>query len=301
MDARQLRYFLTIVDAGGVTRAAEQLFVSQPSLSQALNTLENELGVPLFHRVGRRLVLSEAGADLVGPARTVLRDLDAARAVVDAHRGVRSGRLDLVSMPSPGIEPLASLVASFSREHPGVTLSVGAAFTPEEVLDLVSDGSAEIGLVGAREPLQARGLTVVELGEQPLVLVVARGSDAFSGRPEVTRDDLAGQPVVVSQRGSLMRWFVDDLGATGAPANIVVEVAHRTSILPLVVAGVGHAVLPQAWRPLAERLGLDVLTLTPRSVLRICLVHRDAALTPAATAFLAVAQRRDGDPADLGT
>ncbi|MDC5696818.1 LysR family transcriptional regulator [Intrasporangium calvum] len=299
MDVRQLRYFLAIVDAGGVTRAAEQLFVSQPSLSQALNSLETELGVPLFHRVGRRLVLSEAGRDLIGAARTVLRDLDAARALVDAHRGVRSGRLDLVTMPSPGIEPLASLTASFLREHPGVTLNVGAAFTPEEAVDAIEKGSAEVALVGSREPLHARGLRVVHLDEQPLVLVVARGAAVFDGRTMISRDHLAGQPVVASQRGSLMRWFVDDLAARGTSAHLVVEVAHRTSILPLVDAGVGHAVLPEAWRPLAERLGLVVLPIEPHSVLRISLVHRHSGLTPVATAFLETARRLRNDAANL--
>ncbi|MHA3838183.1 LysR family transcriptional regulator [Terrabacter sp. AAH1] len=292
MDARQLRYFLAIVDAGGMTRAAEHLYVSQPSLSQALTTLEGELGVPLFHRVGRRLVLSEAGHDLVGPARTVLRDLEAARAVVDAHRGVRSGRLDLASMPSPGIEPFTSLVSAFTEEHPGVTVSVAAAFTPEEVVDLVADGSAEVGLAGSREPLQAGGLAVLDLQQQPLVLVVSSATSVFDGLSEVRRDDLAGEPFVVSQRGSLMRWLVDDLAASGGPASIVVEVAHRTSILPLVVAGVGHAVLPDAWRPLAERVGLTVLPIVPPSVLRICLVHRESGLTPAAVAFVETARRQ---------
>jgi DNA-binding transcriptional LysR family regulator len=221
----------------------------------------------------------------------VLRDLDAARAVVDAHRGVRSGRLDLASMPSPGIEPFTSLVSAFTSAHPGVTVSVAAAFTPEEVVDLVADGSAEVGLAGSREPLQARGLSVLDLQQQPLVLVASPDASAFDGHDEVSREDLAGQPVVVSQRGSLMRWLVDDLAASGTPARVVVEVAHRTSILPLVVAGVGHAVMPDAWRPLAERLGLRVLPIVPPSVLRICLVHRDSGLTPAAAAFVDAARR----------
>lgn len=291
MDARQLRYFLAIVEAGGVTRAAEQLFISQPSLSQALNTLEAELGVPLFHRVGRRLVLSEAGQGLVGPARTVLRDLDAARSAMDAHRGVQSGRLDLVSMPSPGIEPLAALIAAFSSAHPGVTVNVQAAFTPEEITDAVLTGSSELGLAGSREPLQARGLTVLDLGTQPLVLVLSPG-DHFNNARTVGHEDLAGQRLIVSQRGSLMRWLVDDVVASGIPAQVVVEVAHRTSILPLVLAGVGHAVMPAAWRPLAERLGLRVLPIVPVSALRISLVAREQGLTPVAQAFLNQARRK---------
>ena len=78
MDIRQLKYFLAVADHNGFSRAAQHLMVAQPSLSQAIATFERELGMPLFHRIGRGVVLSEAGAALVGPARVVLRDLDEA-------------------------------------------------------------------------------------------------------------------------------------------------------------------------------------------------------------------------------
>src|SRR6476469_3213203 len=133
VDTRQLKYFLAVVDHDGFNRAAEHLLIAQPSLSQTIAGLEKELGVPLFHRIGRRAVLSEAGKELVGPARLVMRDLDAAQSAVQALRGVRSGRLDIITMPSPGIEPLTSMIAEFIHAHPSVRLNVGAAFTPEEV------------------------------------------------------------------------------------------------------------------------------------------------------------------------
>lgn len=82
MDARQLTYFLAIVDEGGYGRAAVALHVAQPSLSQAIAALERDLRVPVFSRAGRGVRLTEAGAQLVAPARQVLRDLQAARDVV---------------------------------------------------------------------------------------------------------------------------------------------------------------------------------------------------------------------------
>jgi Bacterial regulatory helix-turn-helix protein, lysR family len=74
VDVRQLTYFLAVVETMNFGRAAEQLHIAQPSLSQAIGTLERELGVPLFHRVGRGIVLSDAGAQLIEPARQVVRD-----------------------------------------------------------------------------------------------------------------------------------------------------------------------------------------------------------------------------------
>lgn len=109
MDARQLEYFLAIVDHDGFGRAALHLHVAQPSLSQAIANLEREIGVPLFHRIGRGVVLSTAGSELIGPARQVLRDLRTARATMDSVKGLRRGIVELVTMPSPGIEPLGTL------------------------------------------------------------------------------------------------------------------------------------------------------------------------------------------------
>src|SRR3954470_5229649 len=103
MDARQLAYFLAVVEPLNFGRAAEQLHMAQPSLSQAISNLEREVGVPLFHRVGRGIVLSDAGAQLVEPARHVLRALDSAKAAAQSAQGLQRGRVEMVSMPSPGI------------------------------------------------------------------------------------------------------------------------------------------------------------------------------------------------------
>jgi DNA-binding transcriptional LysR family regulator len=289
MDVRQLKYFLAVVDHQGFNRAAEQLLIAQPSLSQTIRTLEQELGVPLFHRVGRRAVLSEAGRELVGPARLVVRDLEAAKSAVADVKGVRSGRLELAAMPSPGIEPLTSMIAAYARMHPSVTVNVAAAFTPDEVIESVRSGSTEIGLLGSDRPMRVAGVDVMQLERQPLVLIINPYADVFGGRDVIDREDLGGHRVIVSQRGSLMRSLVDDILASGIRVEIAVEVAHRTSILPLVLAGVGHAVMPSSWSPLAQRSGLRVARIEPESVLHVAVLSRQANLTPAARAFLDVA------------
>ena len=246
MDIRQLKYFLAVVDHNGFSRAAQHLMVAQPSLSQAIATFERELGMPLFHRIGRGVVLSEAGAALVGPARVVLRDLDEAKATMRALQGLRGGRIDLVTMPSPGMEPLTTILTTFSRAHPGVTVNAEAAFTPEEVLALVRTGSAEIGILGSAQPTQAADLDVIPLERQALVLISGPDDDGPTD-DNISREDLTGCRLIVSQRGSLMRALVDDVLASGIEASIVAEIAHRTSILPMVLNGLGRAVMPASW------------------------------------------------------
>lgn len=99
MDIRQLEFFLAIVDHGGFNRAAAAPYVSQPALSQTVRSLERDLGTDLFHRLGKRTVLTEAGTALIEPARAAVRSMETARAGVDAVHELRTGRLDIAAMP----------------------------------------------------------------------------------------------------------------------------------------------------------------------------------------------------------
>jgi DNA-binding transcriptional LysR family regulator len=208
---------------------------------------------------------------------------------VDSVKGLQRGTVELVTMPSPGIEPLGALTQRFTRRYPGITVKVAAAFTPAEVAEKVKQGSFELGLVGTPGPLSTPGIDVLQLEEQPFVLV--GGPDAaFPNEDPVPHAKLAGARMVVSPVGSLMRQIVDDFLAEGAEMQIVAEVAHRTSILPLVLGGVGLAVLPSAWAPLARRAGARTARLDPTAHLQISVLSRQAPLTPAARAFLAVAR-----------
>lgn len=285
MDARQLKFFLAIIDHGGFGRAAEHLFIAQPSLSQTIAGLERELGVALFHRVGRGVILSDAGQRLVGPARQVLRDLGAAQSAIDAVKGLTTGQVDIISMPSPAVEPLTTIMADFARHHPDVTIGVAAAFEPEEVLHAVRTGANEIGLLGAPAVVKAADLRVVPIEDQELVLITSPGSPGGQ-RDHITAEELTGHGLIVAPKGSLMRSLVDDILAAGVQAKVVAEVAHRTSILPLVLAGVADAVLPAGWSNLARAAGAHVITIAPPAYLHVAAVTRKAPLTPASAAFL---------------
>ncbi|GAB5897559.1 LysR family transcriptional regulator [Mycolicibacterium mageritense] len=289
MDVRQLKYFLAVVDHGGFGKAADHLLVAQPSLSQAIAGFERELGTPLFHRVGRGVVLSDAGKALLGPARVVLRDVDEAEATMRELKGLRGGRLDLITMPSPGMEPLTTILTAFVRKHPDVTINAEAGFTPDEVLTSVRSGACEVGVLGTPEPVRAPDLEVVALESQALVLI-SGPDDEVVGGATVRRDQLSGCRLIVSQRGSLMRALVDDVIADGIDIAIVAEIAHRTSILPMVLNGLGRAVMPSSWTQTARRSGARVQRIVPESYLHVAAVSRRIHLTAPATALMAEAR-----------
>ncbi|OLF10248.1 LysR family transcriptional regulator [Actinophytocola xinjiangensis] len=284
MDVRQLRYFLAVVDHGSVHRAARELFVAQPSVSQALRALERDLGAELFHRTGRRLVLTAAGEGLVEPARDVLAGLRLARDTVEAVEGLRGGRLLISAMPSQAVSPLAGMIGRFAARHPDVEVVVRAGATPPEVLDAVRVGAAELGVLGAARRPEPAGMVVTPLATQRFVLVAAAPGDLPAGGP-VSPAALAGVRLIAGQRGTVMRRAADDIVRAAPGSRIAVEVEHREAVLPLVLAGVGVAVLSESWRQLALDAGLAVRDLDSPEVLHVCLVHRTGRLSPAAREF----------------
>ncbi|MFJ6569399.1 LysR family transcriptional regulator [Streptomyces sp. NPDC091292] len=289
MDIRQLEYFLAIVDSGGFNRAAAALYVSQPSLSQAVRALERDLGSDLFHRIGRRAQLTEAGRALIEPAREAVRSLETARASVASVHELRAGRLDVASMPSQAVEPLTTLISAFSDRHPGVVVAVKAVFTTRDVIDAVRTGAVELGLLATSGRLPEKEVATVALGRQRFVLLVPPG-DPLAGRQSVAREELAGRRLIVGQPGTGMRAYVDSLREQGIAYEVAAEIEHRVALLPLVLAGVGLAVVTESWRRLARQAGTHVLDIEPATALNVGLASRRGPLSPAAAAFLHAAR-----------
>ncbi|MFJ5304186.1 LysR family transcriptional regulator [Streptomyces sp. NPDC088350] len=288
MDVRQLEYFLAIVDHGGFNRAASALYLSQPSLSQAVQALERDLGSSLFHRIGRRVVLTEAGTALIEPARAAVRSLETARASVAAVHELREGCLDISAMPSQAVEPLTTMIRAFTARYPGVSVNIRAAFTSRDVVDMVRTGAAELGLLATPQPLTDKEVVSHAAREQRFVLLAPPDGPFRAGRP-VTCEELAGQRLIVGQRGTGMRAYVDSLRERGIDFAIAAETEHRVAILPLVLAGVGLAVVTDSWRSAAERAGALVLDIEPRTTLRVALISRHAEQSPAARTFVTCA------------
>ncbi|MEU8617307.1 LysR substrate-binding domain-containing protein [Streptomyces sp. NPDC048623] len=285
MDHRQLEYFLAIVDHGGFHRAASALYVSQPTLSQAVRALERELGTALFHRIGRRVILTDAGTELIAPARAAVLSLEIAKGSVGAVRELRGGRLQVAAMASATVEPLGTMVRGFAERYPAVTLGLKVSLTAQEVVDAVRTGACELGLLITAGQVRGKDIIAREIGDQRLVLVTSADGPFPAGQVVCPRQ-LAGHRLITGQRGTAIRAYVDDLAAHGIDVTIAVETEHRMAFLPLVLKGVGLAVVTRSWADLARRAGAMVLDIEPAVALRNVLVSRKGELTSAARAFL---------------
>jgi DNA-binding transcriptional LysR family regulator len=286
MDERRLRYFLAVVDEGSVTRAARRLHVAQPSLSQALRAFESELGVQLFHRVGRGLRLSTAGETLAGHARQILRAIDAARGAISGVLELRTGTLEIAALATLAVDPMSDLIGRFRALYPGVEVRVLEPESAEQVGALVRDGACELG--AAHLPLSRSQLVAHSLGEQELQFVLPPHT-AAEERPLGARE-LARTPLVVSPPGTSTRMLLEQaLAAVGVTPQIAVQTAAREAIVPLVLSGAGAALLPASLAEEARRRGATVRSARPRITRTVGLIHRQGPLSPAAAALLAIA------------
>ncbi|KOS56297.1 LysR family transcriptional regulator [Rhodococcus rhodochrous] len=284
MDLHLITYFVAVVDRGGITKAAQSLYISQPSLSQAIRTLERRLGTTLFDRTGRRLTLTEDGRRLDVAARRILADVARAKAKVAAVRELVSGRVDVVTYSSFSFDPMIELARRFRDRYPHILVRIVDADGPGGVHTALRRGEAEIGVTDLS--VEHAGMITVPLFEQELVLALHH--DLAAGLPDpVPRVRVRDVPLVVDVGDRTNAAKAGELLAENA-ANVVVDCAHPAATWELVCLGTGATVVP---RPVAEQQmpTVTVRPLEPPLTRPVGLVLRAGEPSPAAAAFLEVA------------
>ncbi|WP_188189706.1 LysR family transcriptional regulator [Nonomuraea sp. SYSU D8015] len=288
MDLRLVAYFVAVVDHGGVTKAARALYVAQPSLSQAIRTLERQLGAQLFDRSGRGLTLTADGRAFVAPARQILADVEAAKRRVHAVRDLVTGRLEIAVLSALSADPLPELTGALRRRHPGILVTVRDPGSSSGVLSQVRQGEAELGLTDF--PVKSDMVRTRDLWEEEIALVLP--PDLAAALPDpVPLAAVAGIPLVLESSQAGGRAAIDpaiDRVLGQAVGFVAVECAHRQAIWELVMHGAGATFLP---RRIAETELRNVVVRSTSPPVRrtVRLVFRPGPLSPAAAAFLDVA------------
>ena len=286
MDLRQLEYLIAVDDHGSFTNAARSMHVSQPSLSHGIRSLETELGVELFSRLGRAVAATAAGREVINAARHVLRDVADLTVVAATVSSLTTGTLDVVALPTLAVDPLAALIGRFRSDHPGVVVRVHEPEDAGDVERAVRSGIAELGLTDITTG--GSGLKRIELFRQEIVVV--QPPDSLPDTSPMTPESLSRLPLIVTPMGTSTRRLLDRmLARDGLEPNVAVEINHREAIVPLVLAGAGSALLPERLAREAAARGAVVRSLRPTLSRRIGLLHRTARLSPAAQAMIALA------------
>jgi DNA-binding transcriptional LysR family regulator len=293
MTLQQITYFLAAAENGSFSRAARALYLAQPSLSEQVRALESELGVALFARSGSGVVLTEAGRAFRPEAERVLATLAAAREAVVGVRELRGGTLSIGMFGTASGFLLSRLVADFRSQHPSVSLRL-VGQNSSEVAEDVRRGRLEAALVVL--PVDDEGLEVRPARREEVVYI---SRDPERVREPITIERLAESPLILYDAhygwsDPTRRQLRERAQQAGVQLKPVIEIEDMEAALELAASGLGDTVAPRAaltHRRRFRSLG-SVSFAEPLYDTFAFIARRGAPVSPAARAFLELAERR---------
>ena len=243
MDAKALRYFVEVVKQQSFTRAAEALFVTQPTISKMVKQLEEELGMPLVLREGRGFRLTDAGKVTYERGLDVLSAMSQLKHELADLAGLGKGELVVGLPPMVGVAFFAPVVGAFRQRYPGIELKMvedGAL----AIENSIRGGELEIGV--AVLPVDNSIFQQFAVVRDPLCLVAPAGS-RWQGKSAITLPDIADESFVLYPEDfTLSSRIHHAFREMGKPLNVVGRSAHWDFIVELVTARLGVTLLPRS-------------------------------------------------------
>lgn len=242
MNLKQLQYFVRVAELGSFSKAALVLDIAQPALSRQVRLLETDLRTTLLTRTGRGVVLTESGKRLFDHSIGILQLVTRVSEDLAAARGEPAGRIVIGLPPSMSRRLTLPLVDAFRRQLPKAQLAIVEGLSMH-LTEWIATGRVDIGLIHNPEPNTAIEVTPVLEEVLGLVSAAAPGPAKAQGKP-VPLASLVDFPLILPERSHAMRKLLENHAAlAGVKLNVVLEVSSVQSILELVSAGHGHAVL----------------------------------------------------------
>lgn len=285
MTLEQLRIFMAVATLEHVTKAAQQLNMTQSAVSAAIAALESRHGVTLFDRVGRSIVLNPAGKRFVGQASAVLASARAAEAALADLSGLVHGELSIMASQTIAGHWLPARLAAFHRTFPGIRLEVSIGNT-SRVNEAVAAGEVEIGLI--EWPSPRAGVVMREVAEDEMIVVVAPGHPWASGGQPV--HSLTETAWVLREPGSGTRLAFEEMvsgyGLSMGEIDIALTLPGNMAVISAVAAGLGATLVSSSAVAASLSAGLLVqAAVSPRPRPFFVLRHAERYRSRAADAF----------------
>lgn len=291
ISLRQLEVFCAVAQKRSFSKAASSVYLTQPTVSEHIATLEKLLGVKLFDRVGRKVELTKAGEIYYKYARKIIDLRSEAQQVLDSFLGLARGRLDIGASTIPGVYILPRIVGSFSRKFPAIRVSVRSADS-REIISGVSEGNIELGFVGRRPA--GKAFSVKPLASDNLVVALP-GRHRWAKKKAVSIEELKNEPFLLREPGSGTRSAFEEALAKELKLslerefNVVAQLGSTEAVKQAIREGFGVSVISDlAVKGDCPACRLKTLKIKELSIERkfyIIYLKRHT-LTPAAKAFL---------------
>jgi LysR family hydrogen peroxide-inducible transcriptional activator len=242
MELHQLRYFCAVAETGSFSRAAEHSHVAQPSLSQQILKLEDELGARLFDRLGRSVQLTDVGKAFLPRARAVLRELEAAKGDAAERKDSVAGSLTVGVIPTIAPYFLPSKLTSFARQFPQARVTVVEEITPV-LLDRLRASTIDVAILAL--PIRGHEFDTFALLTERLFAALPK-KHPFAGRRSLALKDLRKEPFLLLRDGHCFRdTAVAACDRARLNPQIIFESGQFSSILSMVSTGMGVSIVPE--------------------------------------------------------
>jgi len=242
MELHQLRYFCAVADTGSFSRAAEQSHVSQPSLSQQILKLEDELGARLFDRLGRSVRVTEVGKAFLPRARAVLRELEAARGDAVERKDALGGPVVVGAIPTVAPYLLPGYLGAYARKFPQVQVTVVEEITPV-LLERLRASSIDVAILAL--PVRGHEFEAAPLLTERLFAALPP-KHKLAARRSLALKDLQTEPFLLLRDGHCFRdTAVAACDRARLHPQIVFESGQFSSLLSMVGAGMGVSIVPE--------------------------------------------------------
>jgi len=288
MDIRALEVFCRIVELKSFSRAAEAVYLTQPTVSGHIKVLEEFVGVKLLDRLGREVLPTKVGELLYGYAKQILALRNQAIQALEEYKGSLKGHLVIGGSNIPGEYVLPTLLATFKARYPEISITLKIADS-REIVRGVLEGTYELGAVGAK--FDDGQLIYLKLLEDELVLVLPPGH-AWASKPVVALEELVEQPMILREVGSGSRKvFEDALHAARLDASaltVVAELGSTEAIRQAVKSGAGASVI--SLRAIQDDLDRGTIRTVPLEGIKLTrdfylVYHKNRSRSPLCEAF----------------
>lgn len=284
MELRQLEYFAAICKEMHFSRAAEKLCTTQSNLSQQIKFLENELGLPLFDRIGKRIALTDAGRILLEQSRSIFEHVDYAKRAISDLKRMEGGRLDIGILPGDGDLLFDALLIDFHKTYPKLSISVTET---TDVYEQVLDGTRDLGVTTV--PLKPdESIAVIPLFHEEFALAV-RSDHPLAKVKAVPFEQLQELKMVLfGPEHQITKVIQSCCLEKGIAMDNPIVTSTLSTQLSLVEQGIGASILPKLLLDYLNReqiVGVKLLHPTPSQ--DICIIYRtDKFMGQAAKLFI---------------
>lgn len=284
MEFRQLEYFAAVCKEMHFSRAAENLCTTQSNLSQQIKFLENELGMPLFDRIGKRIALTDAGKILLEQCHFIFEKIDYIKGAITDLKQMEGGRLDIGILPGDGDLLFDALLIDFHRAYPKLSIRVTET---EDVYEQVVDGTRDIGVTTLPANPDDR-ISIIPLFHEEFALAVQSDHPLAKSRA-IPFEQLQQLKMVMFGPEHQMTKVIHSCCATkGIVIDNPIVTSTLSTLLSLVEQGIGGAILPRLLLDYLKRDSIAVVKLlNPTPSQDICILYRkDKFMGQAAKTFI---------------